>query len=93
MGEWCTDHSHHSHVDETLSDSRLLAAIGLNLLLTVVEAVAGLLAGSLARPMRYTTSTIAGRSCSRAARRIARWPHDDKRTFGYRRAEIVGAAD
>ena len=38
----------HPHLDEYLSDRRLFAALALNLLLTLVEAVAGLLAGSLA---------------------------------------------
>jgi len=84
------DHSHHT---ETLSDKRLVIAVVLNLLLTVVEAVAGLLAGSLAllADALHNFSDCGSLIIALIARRIGRRPSDDRRTFGYRRAEIIGA--
>jgi cobalt-zinc-cadmium efflux system protein len=83
----------HSHGNEHLSDRRLVVAIGLNLLLTVVEAVAGVLAGSLAlvADALHNFSDCGSLIIALVARRIGRMPSDDRRTFGYRRAEIVGA--
>jgi len=83
----------HSHVDEYLSDSRLVAAIALNLLLTVVEAIAGLVAGSLAllADALHNFNDCGSLVIALVARRVARRPSDLRRTFGYRRAEIVGA--
>src|ERR1044072_2195035 len=84
---------HHSHGEENLSDRRLVFAVGLNLLLTVVEAVAGLLAGSLAllADALHNFSDCGSLIIALIARRIGRRPSDERRTFGYARAEIIGA--
>lgn len=86
------DHSH-SHGAEDLSDRRLVAAIALNLVLTLVEAVAGLVAGSLAllADALHNFNDCGSLIIALVARRIGRRPSDDRRTFGYRRAEIIGA--
>lgn len=83
----------HSHGSDHLSDRRLVIAIGLNLLLTIVEAVAGVMAGSLAlvADALHNFSDCGSLIIALVARRIGRLPSDDRRTFGYRRAEIVGA--
>jgi cobalt-zinc-cadmium efflux system protein len=83
----------HSHGSENLSDRRLVFAIVLNLLLTVVEAVAGLMAGSLAllADALHNFNDCGSLVIALVARRIGRLPSDDRRTFGYRRAEIIGA--
>jgi len=83
----------HSHADEHLSDKRILGAVGLNLLLTVVEAIAGVLAGSLAllADALHNFNDCGSLVIALVARRIGRRPSDDRRTFGYRRAEIIGA--
>jgi cobalt-zinc-cadmium efflux system protein len=83
----------HSHGSDQLSDGRLVVAIVLNLLLTVVEAVAGILAGSLAlvADALHNFSDCGSLIIALIARRIGRLPSDDRRTFGYRRAEIIGA--
>src|SRR6185503_122182 len=83
----------HVHVDESMSDRRLLCALGLNLLLTIVETIAGLLAGSLAlvADAVHNLSDCGSFIIAIIARRIGRWPSDELRTFGYRRAEIIGA--
>ena len=83
----------HSHAGEHLSDKRLVVAVGLNLLLTVVEAIAGVLAGSLAllADALHNFNDCGSLIIALVARRIGRRPSDERRTFGYRRAEIIGA--
>jgi cobalt-zinc-cadmium efflux system protein len=83
----------HSHAGEHLSDKRLVAAVALNLLLSVVEAAAGIWAGSLAllADALHNFSDCGSLVIALVARRIGRLPSDERRTFGYRRAEIIGA--
>ncbi len=83
----------HSHAHEHTSDQRLVVALVLNLLLTVVEVAAGLLSGSLAlvADAVHNLSDCGSFVIALIARRIGRWPSDERRTFGYRRAEIIGA--
>src|SRR5256885_16997305 len=85
-------HRHH-HADERTSEHRLVLALSLNLLLTVVETIAGIAAGSLALVADALT-TLGGCGAfiiAIVARRVGRWPSNELRTFGYRRAEIIGA--
>src|SRR3954453_11937248 len=86
------DHSH-SHWHEHTSDRRLVLALALNLLLTIIEVIAGLLSGSLAlvADAVHNLSDCGSFVIRPGARRIGRWPSDELRTFGYRRAEIIGA--
>src|SRR6476646_1215772 len=83
----------HSHTHEHTSDRRLVLALALNLLLTLVEVAAGLLSGSLAlvADAVHNLSDCGSFVIALIARRIGRWPSDELRTFGYRRAEIIGA--
>ncbi len=83
----------HVHVDENMSDRRLVMSLALNLLLTVVEVTAGLFSGSLALVADgvHNLSDCGSFVIALIARRIGRWPSDELRTFGYRRAEIIGA--
>src|SRR5690606_10954832 len=85
-------HQHH-HPEEQLSDGRLIAAIGLNLLLTVVEVAAGIFSGSLAllADALHNFNDCGSLLIALVARRVARRRADYRRTFGYRRAEVVGA--
>ena len=73
----------HSHDGENLSDKRLVFAVALNLLLTVVEAVAGLLAGSLAlmADALHNFNDCGSLVIALVARRIGRRPSDERRTF------------
>jgi cobalt-zinc-cadmium efflux system protein len=86
------DHSH-SHIDDNVSDRRLVWSLLLNLLLTIVEVIAGALAGSLAlvADAVHNQSDCGSFVIALIARRIGRRPSDDRRTFGYARAEIIGA--
>src|SRR3954470_4846996 len=83
----------HSHAHEHTSDRRLVFALVLNLLLTLVEVIAGLLSGSLAliADAVHNLSDCGTFVIALIARRIGRRPSDERRTFGYRRAEIIGA--
>ena len=85
----------HSH-DHNLGpggDRRLGLAIAVNLLLTVAQVAGGLVAGSLAliADALHNLSDAAALVLALVARRIAVRPADTDLTFGYRRAEVVGA--
>lgn len=84
---------HQHHHDEQLSDGRIVFAILLNLLLTVVELVGGLLTGSLSliADALHNFNDCGSLLIALVARRISRRQADHQRTFGYRRAEVVGA--
>ncbi|HEX3599644.1 MAG TPA: cation diffusion facilitator family transporter [Lacipirellulaceae bacterium] len=83
----------HVHVDDSMSDSRLVFSLLLNLLLTIFEAIAGIFAGSLAlvADAVHNLSDCGTFVIALVASRIGRRPSDERRTFGYRRAEIIGA--
>ena len=86
-------HSHnHSHGHD-LAGRRLGWAVAINLGLTVVQVVGGIMAGSLSliADALHNFSDAAGMILALAARRISRRPPDADRTFGYGRAEVVGA--
>ncbi len=87
-------HGHsHSHDTELLSDRRLIFAVVLNLVLTFVEAAAGIFSGSLAllADALHNFGDVGSLILALVARRIGKRPSDDRRTFGYKRAEIIGA--
>jgi cobalt-zinc-cadmium efflux system protein len=83
----------HSHDHSALGDRGLIAAMALNLLLTLVEALAGVFSGSLAlvADAVHNFNDCASLLVALVARRIGRRPSDARRTFGYRRAETLGA--
>ncbi len=92
-----SDHQHssacgHAHVPAG-SDGKLVGAIALNVLLTVAQVIGGLISGSLAllADALHNLSDAASLLVALVARRIARRPSDQLRTFGYRRAEVIGA--
>lgn len=78
---------------EDASSGRLLLAVGLNLLLTVVELVGGILSGSLAllADALHNFGDCGSLLVALIARRWSRKRADRQRTFGYARAEVVGA--
>lgn len=85
-------HTHDHHVHER-GDAWLVGAVAVNLLLTVAQIIGGAVSGSLAlvADALHNLNDAASLGLAVAARRIARRPADRRRTFGYRRAEIVGA--
>ncbi len=76
-----------------MSDGRLLLAVALNLLLTVIEVIGGLLSGSLAliADALHNFGDCGSLIIALVARRWSRKAADRQRTFGYGRADVVGA--
>ncbi|KAA9006867.1 cation diffusion facilitator family transporter [Histidinibacterium aquaticum] len=84
------DHHHH-HVPQ--GDGKLVAAVGVNLFLTVAQVVGGVISGSLAliADALHNLSDALALVIALVARKIARRPADAEMTFGYARAETVAA--
>ena len=93
------DHSGHSHGAsrsgelEGVSDARLLWAVILNQLLTVGQVIAGIISGSVAllSDAAHNFNDANALLIAYIARRISKRDADDRYTFGYRRAEMIGA--
>jgi cobalt-zinc-cadmium efflux system protein len=85
-------HSHGAELND-LSTSRLVWAVAINLGLTLVEVVVGVMAGSLMllADALHNFSDGGALVVALIARRISRRSADERFTFGYRRAELVGA--
>lgn len=83
----------HDHGHAHGGDRRLLGAVAVNVLLTAAQIVGGVLSGSLSliADALHNLNDAASLGIALVARRIARRPADEKRTFGYRRAEVIGA--
>ena len=92
-------HAGHSHgltrAEEVagVSDARLLWAVGLNQLLTVGQVVAGILSGSVAllSDAAHNFNDANALLIAYVARRISKKDANRRFTFGYRRAEMIGA--
>ena len=86
-------HTHeHNHAHDS-SDRRLLMAIGVNVFLTIVEIVGGVLSGSLSliADALHNLSDAGSLLVAFISRKVSAWPSDSVRTFGYKRAEVVGS--
>ncbi|WP_417850257.1 cation diffusion facilitator family transporter [Thalassoglobus sp.] len=93
------DHSGHTHrmtrsgevVD--VSDSRLLWSVVLNQILTLGQVIAGIMSGSVAllSDAAHNFNDANALLIAWIARRISRKESNERYTFGYRRAELIGA--
>ena len=87
-------HTHHHHPDDhAAKDQRLLYALILTALFTLVELVGGLWSGSLALLAdagHMLTDTVA-LGLAFGAARLARRPADPLRSYGYHRVQILAA--
>lgn len=85
-------HGHH-HVDPDAGDRRVAVAVAVNIALTVVQIIGGILSGSLAliADALHNFSDAVSLIIAFGARKIARRPRDETMTFGYGRIEIVAA--
>jgi cobalt-zinc-cadmium efflux system protein len=83
----------HSHGTENVSDGVLLWTVIVNLGLSVFEFVAGAISGSVAlmADALHNTNDAAALLIAYIARKISRKGADEHYTFGYRRAELIGA--
>lgn len=89
-------HHHHGHGHTHEGDGsefRLIVSIVLNGLITVAEFIGGIISGSLAllSDALHNLSDTTSLGVAYGARRIARRDATQRKTFGYRRAEIIGA--
>jgi cobalt-zinc-cadmium efflux system protein len=84
----------HDHGHTSSSASALTKALALTGTFLVVEVVAGILTGSLAliSDAAHMLTDTAGLAIALAAIKIGEQPADSRRTFGYRRFEILAAA-
>ena len=89
-------HSHghsHTHAPKDDTTGRLWISIVLNLIITLAEIVGGIVSNSLAllSDALHNFSDTASLGISLVARKISGKDANANKTFGYRRAEIIGA--
>lgn len=90
------DHKHHHHHHHTFEDAsiwKLWVSIVLNLIITVAELIGGLLSNSLAllSDAVHNLNDTVSLAISLVARKISKRGVNQQKTFGYKRAEIIGA--
>ncbi|MGB6151275.1 MAG: cation diffusion facilitator family transporter [Pricia sp.] len=86
------DHAHHhSHPD--LKGRNLIISIFLNILITVAQVIGGLISGSLSllSDALHNFSDVMSLIVSYIANLLSKKEASDKKTFGYKRAEIIAA--
>jgi len=83
----------HSHRSEDVGDGVLLWTVAVNLGLSVFEFIAGLISGSAAlmADALHNTNDAAALLIAYIARKVSKKGADANFTFGYRRAELIGA--
>lgn len=88
-------HNEHTHNHDTsnLSGKRIFFVTLFNAIITVTEIIGGLLSGSLAllSDALHNLSDTLAIALSYVANRIARRPNNERKTYGYKRAEILSA--
>jgi len=84
---------HHNHDIDAMGDRRLIAAIAVNMLLTLAQVIGGIVSGSLAliADALHNFSDATSLLIALVARKIGRQPADHFKTFGYKRAEVIAA--
>ena len=84
---------HHHHHHHSLKGKKLSWAIALNLFITVCQAVAGVLSGSLSllSDALHNFSDVISLIISAIAERLTQKKFSMEQTFGYKRAEIIAA--
>ena len=93
------DHSSHSHgarggaAIPAAPDARLILSLALNLLITLLQVVGGIMANSLGllSDAAHNLSDVVALGLSLWAVRLGRRPATPRRTFAYKRAEILVA--
>tara|TARA_R110000850_G_scaffold271031_2_gene404800 strand:- start:193362 stop:194270 length:909 start_codon:yes stop_codon:yes gene_type:complete len=84
---------HHHHKSSQVKGSRVLFSIILNLLLTIAQLIGAIISGSLAlfSDTLHNFSDVVSLSISYTANKLIRKEASYKRTFGFKRAEIMAA--
>ncbi|MGM0547387.1 MAG: cation diffusion facilitator family transporter [Bacteroidota bacterium] len=85
-------HHHHHHGDDQ-TEGRLWISIILNFIITVAEFIGGMISGSLAllSDALHNLNDTSSLAISLVARKISKKEANRDKTFGYKRAEIIGA--
>ncbi|GGD50232.1 cation diffusion facilitator family transporter [Muriicola marianensis] len=86
-------HTHHHHHHHERSGKNLLISILLNIAITVAQVIGGIISGSLAllSDALHNFSDVLSLIISYLANRFTTKRASSKRTFGYKRAEIMAA--
>lgn len=89
------DHGHHHHHahGEDQTEGRLWISIFLNLIITLAEFIGGFISGSLAllSDALHNLNDTTSLGISLFARKVSKKEANKDKTFGYKRAEIIGA--
>ncbi|MCW5514687.1 cation diffusion facilitator family transporter [Muriicola sp. Z0-33] len=93
MGHSHSNNHHHHHHHQDLRGRNLFISILLNILITVAQAVGGLISGSLSllSDALHNFSDVLSLIVSYFATVIAKKEASVNKTFGYKRAEIIAA--
>lgn len=89
-----SNNSHkHSHAHNHSHDRKLNMAVFINILLTIAQIIGGIFSGSLSliADALHNLSDAGAIVIAIVARKIARKPASSQMTFGFKRAEIIGA--
>lgn len=83
----------HNHNTENIKDRQLIAAVVVNVLLTVVQVIGGIVSGSLSliADALHNLSDAVSLGIALFARKIGYKSPDEFKTFGYKRAEVIAA--
>lgn len=86
-------HTHHHHHHHERSGKNLLISILLNIVITLAQVIGGVISGSLAllSDALHNFSDVLSLIISYLANRFTNKRASSKRTFGYKRAEIMAA--
>ena len=88
------EHSHsHSHNHDDLKGRNLLISIVLNIIITVAQAIGGIISGSLSllSDALHNFSDVISLIVSYIANSYSKKEASFDKTFGYKRAEIIAA--
>jgi len=86
-------HSHHHHNHHQVNGRNLLISIVLNIIITLAQVIGGLVSGSLAllSDALHNFSDVVSLIISWVANKLVKKKASLKRTFGFKRAEILAA--
>ena len=89
-----THHHHHHHEYHSKSGKYLGLVIFLNITITIAQTIGGLFAGSLAllSDALHNASDVFAMFISYIANRLGSQKATQKKTFGYKRAEILATS-
>jgi cobalt-zinc-cadmium efflux system protein len=87
------DHNHIHHHHNDLKGRNLFISILLNIVITVAQVIGGIISGSLSllSDALHNFSDVLSLIVSYIANRLAKRKASNKKTFGYKRAEILAA--